>query len=613
MTSSHSFEAISYNDADNGVADIIIDVKNQRMNILTPQLHRDIGNVARLLASDDTAIGAVIQSAKSTFMAGGDLKRLAGLYDLNRSPAEAYEQSRTFSVALRQLETCGKPVAAAINGTALGGGLELALACHYRVAVNDPKVLLGQPETAVGLIPGAGGTQRLPRLIGMKEASDLILWGKFISPQEALALGVVDALAEPGDLVSAARQWVLEVANPTQPWDQRGFKIPGGAGLTSPAVSRLLQLLTAKIALKTRHNYPAPIAALRAIFKGTTMASMDAALDVESREFSKLTRDVVARNMIRTLFLNRGIADKQSARPADIDKAEFRQVYLAGSDEFVSELRTACERAGTTVTEDLNSASTATADIYILGPGTSDSELPTIAAAASEAVVLVANSDRPMKTYSESDFNAENLAGFHLPSPVKKAGAVEIVRGAECGERSLAHAMDFAKSLRKTPTIQNDSDELFSSHCRQAYIAAGKNMRIAGVDPILIENAARFAGMPRSPLEAVNEPGDTVATALNQPLIKDVKHRLLAAQALAAVEYWQQGLIEVVDGDLASVLCWGFPTYTGGVFSYIDSTGIREFIRQCENPGDYIGGPLEVPHWLHERGAENDRVYAIDG
>jgi 3-hydroxyacyl-CoA dehydrogenase/enoyl-CoA hydratase/3-hydroxybutyryl-CoA epimerase len=182
MTSSHSFDALSYNVADNGVADIIIDVKNQRMNILTPQLHRDIGNVARLLASDDTAIGAVIQSAKSTFMAGGDLKRLAGLYDLNRSPGEAFEQSRTFSVALRQLETCGKPVAAAINGTALGGGLELALACHYRVAVNHPKVLLGQPETTVGLIPGAGGTQRLPRLIGMKEAADLILWGKFISP-----------------------------------------------------------------------------------------------------------------------------------------------------------------------------------------------------------------------------------------------------------------------------------------------------------------------------------------------------------------------------------------------------------------------------------------------
>ena len=212
-----SFGPLSYLLSDQGVVFITIDVKERRVNVLTPELHQAIGQAAKHLSADDDAIGAVIHSGKSSFMAGGDLKRIVRYYDMQRTAAEAYQQSRSYTESLRRLETCGKPVAVAINGTALGGGLELALACHYRVLVDKPKVLLGLPEVTLGLLPGGGGTQRLPRLIGLKTAADLILSGRYIHPAEALELGIADQLTSDADLIETAEKWVLKAENTQQP------------------------------------------------------------------------------------------------------------------------------------------------------------------------------------------------------------------------------------------------------------------------------------------------------------------------------------------------------------------------------------------------------------
>jgi 3-hydroxyacyl-CoA dehydrogenase/enoyl-CoA hydratase/3-hydroxybutyryl-CoA epimerase len=470
MNGNASLQTLSYRRADNGVVYIAIDVKDKPVNVLTPQLHQEIGAVAEILASDGAAIGAVIHSGKPSFMAGGDLNRIVRYYDQQRSPEEAYRQSRTYTESLRRLETCGKPVAVAINGTALGGGLELALACHYRVVADDPQILLGLPEVSLGLIPGGGGTQRLPRLIGIQKAASLILKGERIDPGKALELGIAHRMAPASDLVGLAEQWVLQKPDPQQPWDRKGFKVPGGSGLNDMNVGRLFQQLTASVSAEYRHNYPAPIAALRCLFNGTTVSSMDQALRIETREFSALTRDPVARNMIRTLFINR--------------------------------------------------------------------------------------------------------AGVRV------------------------------KDLLAEPA----TDQL-RQRCQAAYIRQGLSMVETGVRPALVENAAFAAGLPAGPLALSGE--DLSAYASNQatPDFNAVKQRLLCAQALAAAECWEEGEIEPVQADLASHFGWGFPSYTGGVMSYIDTMGLDSFIALCDELSSRYDAGLTPSEWLRARAQAGNRIH----
>jgi 3-hydroxyacyl-CoA dehydrogenase/enoyl-CoA hydratase/3-hydroxybutyryl-CoA epimerase len=465
-----SFEPLSYQLSDNGIAFITIDVKDRPVNVLTPELHQAIGQVAEYLSADDDAIGAVVHSGKSSFMAGGDLKRIVRYYDMRRTPAEAYEQSRTYTESLRKLETCGKPVAVAINGTALGGGLELALACHHRVVVDNPKILLGLPEVTLGLLPAGGGTQRLPRMIGLKAAADLMLSGRYVNPEEAMKLGIVDQIVSEDVLLDAAEKWVLGAEKTQQAWDQKGFKVPGGSGLNNMNIGRLFQQLTARVAVEHRYNYPAPIAILRCLFNGTTVRSMDVALKIETREFSALTRDPVARNMIRTLFLNRG-------------KTTRDQIM---SDESARQLKQRCE---------------------------------------------------------------------------------------------------------------------------QAYISQGRQMAAEEIRPALIENAAFAAGMPKGPLAMSQESLEKYSSNQRMVDVETVKQRLLCCQALVAAECWEQGLTDPVKADLASTLGWGFPSYTGGVMSYVDTMGLNAFIALCDELNAQTGAGFSPSGWLRKRAREDDRVY----
>jgi 3-hydroxyacyl-CoA dehydrogenase/enoyl-CoA hydratase/3-hydroxybutyryl-CoA epimerase len=464
-----SFEPLSYQVSDSGVAFITIDVKDRPVNVLTPELHRAIADVAEHLSADDDAIGAVIHSGKASFMAGGDLKRIVSYYDMQRTPAEAYEQSRTYTDSLRALETCGKPVAVAINGTALGGGLELALACHYRVLVDNPKILLGLPEVTLGLLPAGGGTQRLPRLIGLKAAADLILSGRYLNPAEALEIGIIHRVVSENELLKVAEKWVLEAENAQQPWDQKGFKVPGGSGLNNMNIGRLFQILTARVSADHRHNYPAPIAALRCLFNGTTVSSMDAALKIETREFSALTRDPVARNMIRTGFLNRGKTTREEIM----------------SDEVSQQLKQRCEAA---------------------------------------------------------------------------------------------------------------------------YVQQGQQMKAEGLGHAFIENAAHAAGMAEGPLALGDVKPDEQSAKQNGVDVEIVKQRLICAQALAAADCWEAGT-DPVRADLASTLGWGFPSYTGGVMSYIDTLGLNAFIELCDELNAQTGAGFSPSEWLRLRAVENDRVY----
>ena len=473
MPDQTKLETLSYRVADSGVAYITIDVKDRKLNVLTPELHREIGTVADRLARDGAAKGAVIHSGKSSFLAGGDLKRIVRFYDMQRSAGDAYAQSRTYTESLRKLETCGKPVCVAINGTALGGGLELALACHHRVVLDDPDILLGLPEVTLGLIPGGGGTQRLPRLTGIKQAASMILSGERLGPAQALDIGVIDEMASADELLSTAENWVLESAVDTQPWDRRAFRIPGGSGLSDQRTAGLFLQLTAKVSAEHRHNYPAPVAALRCLFNGTTVKSMDAALKIETREFSTLTRDPVARNIIRTQFINKGTRRRK------------------------------------------------------------EKESPAEFAARDEAVVAM---------------------------------------------------------------------------CRSAYMAEGQRMLDEGLSPSVIENIAFAAGMASGPLSMADE--DTVKAGAAKAIeVEMTKSRLLCIQALAAAEGWAEGSIDPIDADIASIEGAGFPTYTGGVMSYIDTMGCGAFLDRCDELATVFGDRFAPSSCLRQEMTENIRIY----
>ncbi len=468
---SPSFQTLTYQRSDNGVVFIAIDVKDNTANILTPQLHQELGDAAKVLAADESAIGAVIYSAKPTFMAGGDLNRIVRYFDQQRTAEAAYAQSRPYTESLRLLETCGKPVAVAINGTALGGGLELALACHYRVASDEPKIWLGLPEVSLGLVPGGGGTQRLPRLVGIELAASLILSGERIAPARALELGMVHRIVPSGELLNAAEQWVLGGPQPTQPWDTNGFRVPGGSGLNDMNIGRLFQQLTASVSAEYRHNYPAPIAALKCLFNGTTVRSMDQALEIETREFSALTRNPVARNMIRTLFLHR--------------------------------------------------------------------------------------------------------AGTEIDKMLCEDGAIEM-----------------------------------KQRCQDAYIKQGTSMAAAGIRPALIENVAFSAGMPDGPLALSSNGLDRYSGNDKHQNAGIIRNRLMCSQSLAAAECWEEGIIDPAKADLASHFGWGFPSYTGGVMSYIDTLGLRAFIHLCDELTSRHTAELKPSAWLRSRAKQEDRIYA---
>jgi len=305
---------IQYEVGNDGIAILTIDLPGKPMNVLAPEFMNDLEALTDRISSDDAVKGAVLTSGKKAFIAGADIMDVVTVYDRGLSPAEAAGFSRDLNRQLRKLETCGKPFAAAINGLALGGGLEVCLACHYRVLANDPGVVIGLPEVNIGLMPGGGGTQRLPRLIGTEKALPIILQGKNIRPEKALELGIVHELAPAQEVVERAKQWLLNSGDPVAPWDKKGFKVPGGAGANTPRNAQTFMVGTSLIVGKTQNNYPAPIAAMSAVYEGC-ITPIDAGLDIESQYFGTLLAGPVARNMMRSLFINKGAADKLVRRP----------------------------------------------------------------------------------------------------------------------------------------------------------------------------------------------------------------------------------------------------------------------------------------------------------
>jgi 3-hydroxyacyl-CoA dehydrogenase/enoyl-CoA hydratase/3-hydroxybutyryl-CoA epimerase len=535
-------------DAD-GVALITLNDPSKPMNVVSPEFIDDLIAAIERVASDDSIKGAVIASGKAAFMAGADLKYIVNMID-GITLEDAYAFSQKASVPMhRRLETCGKPFVAAINGLALGGGYELALACHYRVIVDDPKAVVGLPEVTVGLLAGSGGTQRLPRMIGLEKSLPILLDGKTVGPAEALKLGMVDAVVPAADLIETARQWILGSPDPVRAWDKKGYRID--QGLLNPGNVPVYTHRPAQIAAQTQRNYPAPMAILTCLFDGMQQ-TFDNALKLESKYFAKLCVDPVARNIIRTTFVNKGEAGKLVRRPEGIEKKSFKKVGVLGAGMMGSGIAYVSAQAGVEVVlldskqefADKGKAYSAKVLGKLVDKGRKTKEqadailariTPTTDYAALKGCDLVIEAvfeDRaikadvtrqaeaqlaadgffasntstlPISGLAKASVNPAKFIGMHFFSPVDRMPLIEVIVGKETSKETLAHALDYVGLLKMIPIVVNDSRGFYTSRVFQTFIHEGMVMLEDGVAPALIENAARQAGFPVGPLTLTDE------------------------------------------------------------------------------------------------------------
>ena len=546
-------ETINFDLDGDGIATLTIDLPKATMNVVNRAFLSDLSELVKKVAEDEAVKGAVIISAKPSFMAGADLRMLAQMSKEaeSMSPEERFAAAFGYSDLLRRLETSGKPFVAAVHGLALGGGLELALACHYRVLSDDRSTKLGLPEVLVGLLPGAGGMQRLSRLAGLQVALQYASTGKNLSAMEAVGLKVADAAVPKDKLLETAKAWLLDKPVAKQPWDKKGFKIPGGGGAMHPGAVRTMIGASAMAQDKSWHNYPAVEAILSSIYEGA-IVPFDTAIRLDSKRFADLMAGPVAPNMIRTLFINKLAAERGAKRPEGQEKKPIGKLGLLGAGMMGAGIAYVSARGGMEVVlldstleaaeqgkvhaeklvekgvkrhkttkeqgEALLGRIHPTADYgdlegcdLVIEAVFEDREIKADVTRKTEAVVgedciMASNtSTLPITGLAEASRDAERFIGIHFFSPVEKMPLVEIILGKKTGDEALARALDYVAAIKKTPIVVNDSRGFYTSRCFGTYIMEGAAMLKDGIKPALIENAGRLAGMMVGPLAVADE------------------------------------------------------------------------------------------------------------
>ena len=577
-------------DAD-GIALVTWDSPGRSMNVLGPEVIEEIGKFVDLVASDEKIKGAVVTSGKDGFSGGADLTMLSGMgaqyAKIAKEQGEEaamkffYESSRGLSLVYRKLETCGKPFAAAINGVCMGGGFELALACHYRVVADHDKARVGLPEIKVGLFPGAGGTQRVARLMPTPDALQMLAKGDQIKPAAAKKMGLVHEVAPLAEIVAKAKDWVKANPGAKAPWDRPDYKLPSGK-VFSPTGMMIWPAANALYRRETYDNYPAARAILSSVYEGLQLP-MDLALAVESRYFAKILRSKEAAAMIRSLFLSMGELNKGARRPAAAPPSSLKKIGVIGagfmgagvayvsasaglevvlidrdqesadkgkahSEKLISS-QIAKGRAKAADRDALLSRIQATSDYAALkgcdlvveavfeDRGVKKEATERAQAAVGADVIFASNtSTLPITSLAETSQKPENYIGIHFFSPVDRMMLVEIIMGEKTGPKALATAIDFVRAIKKTPIVVNDCRGFFANRCVGNYIREGHLMLMEGVPAAMIENAARMAGMPVGPLSL----NDEVAIDLGWKILQATKKDLGAN----AVDPAQEKLLE---------------------------------------------------------------------
>ncbi|MEU7020050.1 3-hydroxyacyl-CoA dehydrogenase NAD-binding domain-containing protein [Streptomyces sp. NPDC046203] len=543
---------IRWEQDETGVVTLVLDDPDQSANTMNQAFRASIKAVAdRAVAEQDSIRGIIYTSAKKTFFAGGDLKDM-----IKAGPEDArpiFEAALEMKDALRRIETLGKPVVAAINGAALGGGYEIALASHHRIALDAPGSKIGLPEVTLGLLPGGGGVARTVRLMGITDALlKVLLQGTQYNPKRALASGLVHELAEtPEDLLAKARAFIDAHPESRQPWDVPGYRIPGGTP-SNPKFAANLPAFPANLRKQLNGApYPAPRNIMAAAVEGSQV-DFETALTIESRYFTELVTGQTAKNMIQAFFFDLQAVNSGANRPQGIAARPVRKVAVLGAGMMGAGIAYSCARAGIEVVlKDVSTEAAAKGKAYseklcakavakgrttqekadaLLGLITPTGDVADLAGcdAVIEAVfedtalkhkvfqeiqhvvepdaLLCSNtSTLPITTLAEGVERQTDFIGLHFFSPVDKMPLVEIIKGERTGDEALARAFDLVRQINKTPIVVNDSRGFFTSRVIGQFINEGVAMVGEGIEPASVEQAAAQAGYPAKVLSLMDE------------------------------------------------------------------------------------------------------------
>ena len=711
-----------------GIATITWDTAGKSMNVMSIQGFSDLSDLVDDALADDAVKGIIITSGKDGSFAGGmDLNVIAKMKDdAGDEPAKGlFDGVMGMHAVLRKIERAGmdpktnkggKPIACVMPGTALGIGFEIPLACHRTFVANNPKAKIGLPEIMVGIFPGAGGTTRLVRKLGAMAAAPFLLQGKLSDPARAKQAGLIDEVSE--DPMSDARAWVLSEPNIVKPWDEKGYKMPGGTPY-HPAGFMTFLGASVMVHSETQGAFPAAKALLSAVYEGA-LVPFDTALKIETRWFVHTLMNPSSAAMIRSLFINKEALDKGAVRPADVPDQRVKKLGVLGAGMMGAGIALVSAQAGIEVVlidrdqasadkgkaytatymdkgiarkkatpekkEEMLARITATADLEALkdcdliieavfeDPAVKAEMTKKVEAVIPEDCIFASNtSTLPITDLARASVRPEQFIGIHFFSPVEKMLLVEIIKGAETGDRAVAKALDYVRQIRKTPIVVNDARFFYANRCIIPYINEGLRMLTEGVAPSLIDNAARQLGFPVGPLQLNDETsidlgakiaratkaamgaeypdspaddlifwleaegrlgrkanagffdydekgkrtgfwpglGEKYPLAKEQPSLIEVQERLMFAQVLEAVRALQEGvLMDIREGDVGAILAWGFAPWSGGPLSWLDMIGTPYAAERPAALAAQSAPPLPTPALLEEMAQKGQSFYS---
>ena len=716
-----------------GIATITWDVADKSMNVMSIAGLEQLDGLIDQALGDEAIKGVVITSGKEGSFAGGmDLNLLATLRaEAGDNPAKGlFEGTMRMHHLLRKIERAGmdpktnkggKPIAAALPGTAAGIGLELPLATHRIFVADNPKARIGLPEIMVGIFPGAGGTTRLSFKLGAMAASPLLLEGKMLAPVAAQKAGIIDEVVV--DPVTAAKEWVKTAtdADLLKPWDAKGYKMPGGAPY-HPAGFMTFVGASAMINGKTKGAFPAAKALLSAVYEGA-LVPFDTALKIEARWFTSVLMNPSSSAMIRSLFLNKEALEKGAVRPEGIADQRVKKLGVLGAGMMGAGIALVSAQAGIEVVlidrdqeaadkgkaysetymdkgiarkkatpekkEALLNLITATPDLEALkgcdliieavfeDPAVKADMTKKVEAVIPKDCIFASNtSTLPITDLAKASSRKDQFIGIHFFSPVERMLLVEIIKGAETGDRAVAKALDYVRQIRKTPIVVNDARFFYANRCIIPYGNEANRMITEGIAPWYIDNAAQMLGFPVGPVQLGDETSVDLATKImratkaamgnaypaseaddlivwleekgrlgrktkagyfdydekgkrlgywkgihdkyplmeEQPPLQDVQDRLMFAQVLEAVRALEEGvLMDIREGDVGAILGWGFAPWSGGPLSWLDMIGTPYAAERCDQLEAQFGERFKCPDLLREMAAKGQTFYGRFG